>query len=626
MQDFKFVWKIENYNFLPPQRGKALKSPSFNVNLLGSTFLELYPKGDILDPDSEYIIICLNNCIKLPHTSVSCDVRLVTVDSSSQFKTEKIHDCTKWRFKKQPQRETRLFASPQTGSNDSDFSKSTLTVTCNFTQNPDMAKSNQKMNAADGKDMMLLSRDMEKMFIDQHFSDVTLCTANEKFPAHKAVLYARLPKLVKDLEAEPDHKDLSDIEPSVLKALLEYAYSGKISAANSIIPGGLYEVANLLELTDLKQKIYSYPNEVTARTCVKVDRNVFTWPIKDIQNMELNKKIYSPTFTGCVIQGSDLKLACYLSKNADDKLTLEISVHRLFPDKNNPIFVKCKITVIDQLTLHRCAEHVFVADEEWHFPSFIPVHRVAQNVFVGPMPSTYSTKTANHGVPLKCEFSISGCETSEIEETECSSTRYDNFVRYGEDVRNLCTDLGSLYNIFLPKVSDVTLLIGDVRFPAHKAVLAARSPVFFRMFTNDMLEKQSGVVKITDIDIAVLNMMLKYIYSAKVDILNYDCAIKLYSAADKYEITSLKERCAAYLKELLCSDNVCDILLLADMHGDSDLKGFAREFINAHADVILVSGEWKSLMESRVDLATEILHSLISIVLNHNRECGLCSK
>lgn len=625
MQDFKFIWKIENFNFLPPQRGKALKSPSFNVYLLGSTFLELFPKGDILDPDGEYIIICLNNGIKLPHTSVSCDVQLVTVDSSSQFKTEKIHDCSKWRFKKEPEH-TRMFScSKSSDSNDADFSKSTLTVTCKFSQNTDMAKSNHLMKEADAKDMMLLSKDMERMYIDQQFSDVTLCTGNEKFPAHKAVLYARLPKLVRDLETESDneHRDLSDIEPSVLKTLLEYAYSGKISAMNRSIPGGLYEIANFLELTDLKHKIYSYPNKVTARTCVKVDRNVFTWPIKDIQNMELNKKIYSPTFTGCVIRGSDLKLACYLTKNAEDKLTLEICVHRLFPDKNNPIFVKCKITVIDLLTFHRSAEHVFVADEEWHFPSFIPVTRQGQNVYVGP--SLYS-KTANHGVPLKCEFSISGCETSEIEETECSSTRYDNFVRSGEDVRSLCTDLGQLYNIFLPKVSDVTLLIGDVRFPAHKAVLAARSPVFLRMFTNDMLEKKSGVVKITDIDIAVLNMMLKYIYSAKVDILNYDSAIKLYSAADKYEVTSLKERCAAFLKDLLCSENSCDILLLADMHGDSDLKIFAREFIQAHADVILETSEWKNLMENRIDLATEILHSLISIVLRHNRECGLCNK
>ncbi|KAG8187276.1 hypothetical protein JTE90_019165 [Oedothorax gibbosus] len=622
MQDFKLIWKIENINFLPPQRGKALKSPPFKVNLLGSTFLELYPKGDILDPDGEYIIICLNNCIKLPHTSVTCEVHLVTIDSSYQFKTEKIHDCTKWRFKKELPLNQHFIKGDR---NDMDFSKSTLTVTCNFSHNTDMAKGNQKPGPADSKDMMLLSRDMEKLFIEQELSDITLVAGTEKFPVHKAVLHARLPKLVADLESANDQRELSDMEPSVLKLLLEYAYSGKISAKSTNIPGGLYDVANDLGISDLKQKIFSYPSEVTARTCVKVDRNVFTWPVKGIQDMELNQRVYSPSFTGSVIPGSDLKLSCYLAYGADHKLYLNISVHRIFPDKNNPIFVRCKITVLDQLTLFQCAEHVFVADEEWHFPSFIHVNRHGRRVMVGKNQLAFP-KTPHHGVPLKCEFSISGCELSEIEETVCSSTRFEDFVRQGEDVRCLCTDLGQLYNIFLPKLSDITLMIGDVRFPAHKAVLSARSPVFTKMFSSDMIEAQSGVVKITDIDIAVMNMMLQYIYSAKVDILNQDSAVKLFSAADKYEVTSLKEKCSAYLKEVLCSDNACDLLVLADMHGDIELKDFVKEFISAHADTILESGDWKILMESRLDLATEIVRGLITIVLNHNRECRMCSK
>ncbi len=37
--------------------------------------------------------------------------------------------------------------------------------------------------------------------------------------------------------------------------------------------------------------------------------------------------------------------------------------------------------------------------------------------------------------------------------------------------------------------SDVTLSVGDTEFKAHKAILAARSPVFSAMFEHAMEEK-----------------------------------------------------------------------------------------------------------------------------------------
>ena len=51
--------------------------------------------------------------------------------------------------------------------------------------------------------------------------------------------------------------------------------------------------------------------------------------------------------------------------------------------------------------------------------------------------------------------------------------------------------------------SDLEFLIKKTSIKAHKAIIAARSPVFEKMFEVDMLEKNSNQVKITDIDVRV---------------------------------------------------------------------------------------------------------------------------
>ncbi|KAF8786538.1 Speckle-type POZ protein like [Argiope bruennichi] len=615
MEDFKFIWKIENYNFLLSQRGKALKSPLFNVHLSDSTFLELYPKGDILDPDQASITICLKNCTKLPHTYVNCDINLLKGDyisdeQFSKFPIGKVNDCLKWGFKRPKENNISL----SEGKAD-DFTKVTLVVTCHFSQKDSIMCRGGPI-ALNKKDIDLLSKDMEEIYICKQFSDLSLSSGTENFPVHKAVLHARVPKFLKELQSEADDelasKVVTDLDASALRILLSYAYSGKLDTCTENIPTSLYKAADAYELTDFKQKLFSYPNEVTARTCIKVDCNEFIWSIPDTKILEEGKKLYSPSFAGHIIPGSDLKLSCYLSSKSDSNDSLEICIHHLFPNKDNPIFVKCKLSV---QSMSRVAEHVFYSDEEWHFPSFIPI---ARGDFQDEEEETFTELT------IMCEFCVSNGEIVYTEEKHCSFGRYESFADRGEDASNLCNDLGSLYNIFLPKMSDVVLTVGAVNFPAHKVILAARSPVFARMFENDMIEKKSGIVDIKDIDVAILNMMLTYMYSAKVETLNYDSALKLYIAADRYEVIALKEHCSTFLKKDLSAFNCCEIFIFSDMHGDMDLKTYTKDFICAHADVILEMPEWNRLIESSIELAKEILRSLTIMVHAQIKGCAVC--
>ena len=120
-------------------------------------------------------------------------------------------------------------------------------------------------------------------------------------------------------------------------------------------------------------------------------------------------------------------------------------------------------------------------------------------------------------------------------------------------------------------LSDVTIQIDGKNFEAHKAVLAARSPVFLAMFQSNLTEDQTNTLKIDDIEPDVFKEMLRFIYTDQVE--NVDAlAEKLLAAADKYMLDLLKTKCEAYLATYITGENCCQLLILADLHSVERLK------------------------------------------------------
>lgn len=91
-------------------------------------------------------------------------------------------------------------------------------------------------------------------------------------------------------------------------------------------------------------------------------------------------------------------------------------------------------------------------------------------------------------------------------------------------------DLGNLFDN--ERFSDVSLAVNGREFQAHKAILAARSPVFAAMFEHEMEERKQNRVAITDVDDEVLKEMLRFIYTGKAPNLE-KMADDLLAAADK---------------------------------------------------------------------------------------------
>ena len=65
-----------------------------------------------------------------------------------------------------------------------------------------------------------------------------------------------------------------------------------------------------------------------------------------------------------------------------------------------------------------------------------------------------------------------------------------------------CLDRGRLATLWQDKaLSDVTIVAEGKKFAAHKVILALGSPVFFRMFASNYVEKDLSEVVLQDITI-----------------------------------------------------------------------------------------------------------------------------
>lgn len=127
--------------------------------------------------------------------------------------------------------------------------------------------------------------------------------------------------------------------------------------------------------------------------------------------------------------------------------------------------------------------------------------------------------------------------------------------------------------------SDVVLCATEKEFKVHKAILAARSPVFAAMFEHEMEERKQNRVDITDMDMEVLGEMLTFIYTGKAPNLEKLNA-ELLAAADKYDLERLKVMCEESMCSNLNVDNAADVLILSDMHSAHQLKAHTIEYIN----------------------------------------------
>ncbi|XP_071033411.1 TD and POZ domain-containing protein 4-like [Parasteatoda tepidariorum] len=198
------------------------------------------------------------------------------------------------------------------------------------------------------------------------------------------------------------------------------------------------------------------------------------------------------------------------------------------------------------------------------------------------------------------------------------STEYVNYY-YDESSDDLISNVlihrfhlqDDLKDMFLyKKHCDVKLRGRNEIIPAHKCLLSARSPVFSVMFDQDMLETQTGIVDISDVESETLQSFLEFLYTDSITNTAFKNILELMLMAEKYQVSILKDRCSELLMSKLSLESVCDVISVADMVNEFNLKQSALYFIKANKKRILLSSEWSEWSLENMKLANEILTKL----------------
>jgi speckle-type POZ protein len=127
--------------------------------------------------------------------------------------------------------------------------------------------------------------------------------------------------------------------------------------------------------------------------------------------------------------------------------------------------------------------------------------------------------------------------------------------------------------------SDVSFVVDGKEFAAHRAVLAARSPVFKAELLGSMAESTMSRITLDDIEPATFKAFLRFIYT---DTLPEDDDLgdsptemyqRLLAVADRYAMDRLKLICASKLWDNVTVNTVAATLCHAETYNCPELKG-----------------------------------------------------
>uniref|UniRef100_A0A8W8HWW3 BTB/POZ domain-containing protein 9 n=1 Tax=Magallana gigas TaxID=29159 RepID=A0A8W8HWW3_MAGGI len=152
--------------------------------------------------------------------------------------------------------------------------------------------------------------------------------------------------------------------------------------------------------------------------------------------------------------------------------------------------------------------------------------------------------------------------------------------------------------------SDITLMVENVAFPAHKVILATRSEYFRALLYGGMKESQPGTtqIELKDTSASAFGILLKYMYSGRLNLLEIkdENLLDILGMSHRYGFVDLESAISDYLKAILNISNVCLIYDIANMYHLTSLCQVCKEFIDKNAQEILVNETFFTLSQSSI--------------------------
>ncbi|BAF26550.2 Os10g0423600 [Oryza sativa Japonica Group] len=167
--------------------------------------------------------------------------------------------------------------------------------------------------------------------------------------------------------------------------------------------------------------------------------------------------------------------------------------------------------------------------------------------------------------------------------------------------------------------ADVTFHVAGEEVPAHRYILAARSPVFKAELFGQMKESSSSntIVKVDDMEAEVFRALLAFIYTdalpeTKTKANQEDelvIAQHLLVAADRYGMERLKLLCEEKVVEYIDRGSVATLMALAEQHHCQALKEACFRFLESKEtlNAVMATDGFLHLMQSCPSLVKDLV-------------------
>ncbi|KAK3121309.1 hypothetical protein QOZ80_8BG0650490 [Eleusine coracana subsp. coracana] len=219
----------------------------------------------------------------------------------------------------------------------------------------------------------------------------------------------------------------------------------------------------------------------------------------------------------------------------------------------------------------------------------------------------------NNGLTIECRVTV-------IKESQVSDITGDLEIEVPPS--DLSDHFGKL--LLEEERADVTFSVGGENFPAHRTVLATRSPVLKAELYGHMKERRARRVTGEDMQPEVFKALLQFIYTDSLpdwDDLDVDgyCEIlrHLLVAADRYALDRLKLLCASLLVKYLDADTVATTLALADQHNCEKLKDVCIEFMTSSGEMeaVVATHGYANLKRTCPSILVDVLEKISRYVI-----------
>lgn len=163
-------------------------------------------------------------------------------------------------------------------------------------------------------------------------------------------------------------------------------------------------------------------------------------------------------------------------------------------------------------------------------------------------------------------------------------------------------DLSSEFNFFVlwmnDKYSDVTFVVENMKIPAHKMILKARSPYFRALLDGSFAESNQVEINL-EVPLEAFKVLLRFVYTGCMALspLTVKQIIHVYGLADLYQFEALSETIPKYLATKLSMENCFKILNAAEFYSQTHLQADCLKFMDEHSTELLKHETFK-LMSS----------------------------